>query len=94
MSGDPSYIELGVPDATRARAFYEGLLGWRFGEAPAQAGTGTLSVGLHGGDDASLFEVFFTVADLDDALDRVRVLGGSVLGEVRSSEGFGRWAEC
>jgi predicted enzyme related to lactoylglutathione lyase len=94
MAGEPSYIELGVQDPGRARAFYEALLGWRFGDAPTQADTGTLSIGLHGGDGASLFEVFFAVPDLDAALRQVVDLGGSVLGDVHDSEGFGRWAEC
>jgi len=30
VRGEPSHIELGAPDATRARAFYESLFGWTF----------------------------------------------------------------
>ena len=93
MGGEPSYIELGVRDPDRARAFYGPLLGWEVSER-GEVGTSTLSIGIHGGDDASLFEVFFAVSSLDAALEQVRELGGAVLGDVQVSEGFGRWAEC
>lgn len=96
MSGEPSYVELGVRDADRARSFYGALLGWRIsGEGgPGQAETATLAIGIHDGDESSLFEVFFAVPQLDEALEQVRSLGGSVLGEVHDNPGFGRWAEC
>lgn len=96
MTGEPSYLELGVPDADRALAFFGELLGWAV-PAPAtlrQIDTPTLSIGVHDGDPSALFEVFFAVDDLDVRLEQVRRLGGSVLGEVNDSPGFGRWAEC
>jgi uncharacterized protein len=93
VSGEPSYLELCVRDADRARAFYGPLLGWQVSER-GEAETGSLSVGIHGGDDSSLFEVFFAVPDLDAALEQVRALGGTVLGDVHDNPGFGRWAEC
>lgn len=92
MTGQPSYLELGVRDREAAEAFYGRLLGWK--PAGGQVETGTLSIGLHGGDGASHFEVFFAVDDLDASLATVRELGGTVLGEVNDSPGFGRWAEC
>lgn len=96
MSGEPSYLELGVPDADAARAFYGGLLGWSItGTAgPGQVGTPTLGIGIHDRDPSALFEVFFAVADLDSSLARVAELGGRVIGEVHDGAGFGRWAEC
>ena len=96
MVSGPTYLELGVPDPDLARAFYGRLFGWRFsGDAGGgEAGTPSLAVGLHGGDDAAHFEVFFAVTELEAALDQVRALGGSVLGEVHDSGAFGRWAEC
>jgi predicted enzyme related to lactoylglutathione lyase len=93
MSGEPSYLELGVANAERARAFYGALLGWRVSDR-GEVETGTLAIGIHGGDDSALFEVFFAVPALDAALEQVRTLGGAVLGEVQESPGFGRWAEC
>jgi predicted enzyme related to lactoylglutathione lyase len=96
MAGEPSYIELGVRDADAARAFYGPLLGWT---ATGQSGVGqvdtaTLDIGIHDGDDAALFEVFFAVEDLDAALEQVAALGGRVTSEVHDSAGYGRWAEC
>jgi uncharacterized protein len=96
MPGQPSYIELGVPDLEAARRFYSSLLGW----ALSQVGTGgevetqTLPIGIHGGDEEAHFELFFTVDDLDASTGKVIELGGSVLGDAHDSGEFGRWAEC
>jgi predicted enzyme related to lactoylglutathione lyase len=94
--GEPSHLELGVPDADAARAFYGGLLGWTASgpSGPGLVETPALSVGIHDGDSSALFEVFFTVADLDASLARVNELGGTVLGDMHEGGDFGRWAEC
>lgn len=96
MTGQPSYIELGVENADKARAFYGALLGWRPSGAagPGQVETSTLGIGIHEHDPASHFEVFFAVADLEESLAAVRRLGGQVTSELHDSPGFGRWAEC
>jgi uncharacterized protein len=96
MTGEPSYVELGVPDVPAATAFYGALLGW----APetmsggASVTTSTLGIGIHGDDEDRHFEVFFAVGDLDAAMVTVAELGGGLDSEVRDSEGFGRWVEC
>jgi uncharacterized protein len=96
MPGEPSYVELGIPDVEAARRFYGSLLGW----APSEVGAGgqvetrTLPIGIHGNDPEALFELFFTVDDLDAAAAQVIELGGSVLGEINDSGEFGRWVEC
>lgn len=96
MPGEPSYIELGVPDPAKARAFYAQLLHWPNDDAGGigQVDTGTLSIGVHGGDDNAHFEVFFAVPDLDAAIAQVGDLGGSLVSDVNDSPGFGRWIEC
>jgi uncharacterized protein len=96
MTGEASYIELGVRDADAARAFYGRLLGWRVSgdRGPGEVNSPTLSIGIHDGDDSSIFEVFFSVDDLDASLAMVAQLGGRVAGDVNNSPGFGRWAEC
>lgn len=96
MPGEPSYIELGVPDVPAALRFYGQLLGWE-GTAMGQGGqvtTPTLDIGIHGGDPAAHFEVFFAVPDLESAVQRLPELGGAALGGINDSEGFGRWVEC
>jgi predicted enzyme related to lactoylglutathione lyase len=96
MPGEPSYVELGVPDVDAAQQFYGCLLGW----ATNRVGTGgevqtpTLPIGMHGGDPEAYFELFFTVDDLDATTAQVIQLGGSVLGDAHDSGDFGRWVEC
>src|SRR5690349_19598047 len=91
MQGDPTYIELGVRDAGAARSFYGELFGWTAsGETGAgQVHTSNLDIGLHDGDDAAHFEVFFAVDDLDESLATVSRIGGKALGEVHDNPNFG-----
>ena len=81
-------IEFPADDADRARRFWRGVLGVELAPRRAEAGSGWeieddgLRLGIHKrgpgpGDTASL--PYFTVADLDAALDRVLELGGSVI---------------
>jgi predicted enzyme related to lactoylglutathione lyase len=90
-------IEFPADDPSRARRFWWGVLGAELAPRPAEAGSGwesdegSLRLGVHErgpgpGDTASL--AYFTVADLEATLERVRELGGSVIhpGE--------RWAIC
>jgi predicted enzyme related to lactoylglutathione lyase len=95
--GAPSYIELCVDDADKARSFYGALLGWtvRGDKGPGQASTGGLDVGIHDRDSSSLLEVFFTVRDLDSAMARLTELGGQRVSEVHAENAaFGTWVEC
>lgn len=96
MTGQPSYIELGVPDADRARAFYGPLLGWKpSGDSgPGNTDTTSLQIGLHSGDPQAEMLVFFAVNDLDTSLDELKRLGGSVHGDVTDDADFGRFAVC
>jgi hypothetical protein len=103
MDGELSFIEIGVEDAQRGRAFYEALFGWTFEPGPSGEGfaisTPTLPGGVHGGDPEAGPYVFFRVTDMDGALARVRELGGSVddtqvEGGPDSIERFGRFKLC
>jgi uncharacterized protein len=96
MSGDPTYIELGVPDADAARAFYGALLGWRpSGDSgPGAVDTDTLGIGLHSDDDERHFQVFFAVDNIDVSRRRIAELGGKTIGDIHDEQGFGRWVEC
>ena len=84
MAGDLTFFELGVDDAERGRAFYEGLFGWRFAPGPSGEGfmieTPNMRGGIHGGDRGASPYVFFVVDDMDAAVAKVRELGGSVEG--------------
>ncbi len=93
MTGEPTYVELGVPSAEAAKSFYGHLLGWR-PVGPGQVDTSTLSIGIHGGDDEAHFEVFFAVEDLESSMKAVGELGGRIVGKVNETPDFGRWIEC
>ena len=82
--GAPSYIELCVADADKARTFYGALLGWKMegDEGPTQASTGGLDIGIHDRDPSSLLEVLFTVNDSDSAVAKLAELGGRTVSEV------------
>jgi predicted enzyme related to lactoylglutathione lyase len=98
-----SFFELGVEDAERGRAFYEGLFGWRFTPGPSGNGfqieTSGGPGGIHGGDPGASPYVFFPVDDMDAALARVLELGGTVddmdvEGDEESAARFGRFKLC
>ena len=96
MAGEPSYIELGVPDVAAARTFYRGLLGWKVSgrSGAGSVNTATLDIGIHDEDYERHFQVFFAVADLDKARAKITKLGGATIGEVHDESDFGRWIEC
>ena len=98
-----TFIELGVEDADRGRALYEALLGWRF--EPGASGNGFMihtpegRGGIHGGDAEASPYVFFAVADIDAAIERVGELGGvvgdvDVEGDEESQQRHGRFRLC
>ncbi|MDB1088973.1 VOC family protein [Streptomyces sp. ACA25] len=102
MAGEIAFLELGVQDTARGRAFYEALFGWDFRPGPGQGlEISGLNVpgGLHGGDPGAGPYVFFRVDDLESALERVRALGGSVdepdiEGDEESRTRYGRFKLC
>jgi predicted enzyme related to lactoylglutathione lyase len=98
VKSELSYIEIGAPDAAKARAFLEQLFGWDF--HPMGAGpqgwfqTPSMKAGLHGNDPDPGIYVFFSVPDLEEAIAKVRELGGEA-GEPSAEEpGFGRFSMC
>jgi predicted enzyme related to lactoylglutathione lyase len=103
MAGELSFLELGVEDAEKGRAFYEGLFGWGFEPGPAGQGwvisTPNVRGGMHHGDRGASPYVFFAVDDIDAATERVRELGGTVEamdveGDADSQAQFGRFKLC
>lgn len=103
MSGEVAFFELGVGDAERGRAFYEGLFGWKFETGPSGAGfmidTGGVPGGMHPGDEGASPYLFFRVDDMDAAVERVRELGGevdetNVEGDEEPVARFGRFRLC
>lgn len=90
-------IEFPADDPDRARRFWSGLLGADFAARSESEGRGWQThtqhpdVGIHErgtgpGDTVSL--PYFTIADMDAALDQVEALGGSIV------HPGSRWAIC
>jgi uncharacterized protein len=94
--GSPSYVELCVRDADAARRFYGALLGWQPSGArgPGSVETASLGIGIHDGDESSIFEVFFSVENLEESLRLLDELGGRRISEINDGGPFGRWIEC
>jgi predicted enzyme related to lactoylglutathione lyase len=97
VSGPFALIEFPADDPDRARRFWSTLLSLDLAERSAAEGRGwqalgdDVAIGVHErgrgpGDTASL--PYFTVADLETALERVTTLGGSVV------HPGARWAIC
>lgn len=97
MDGAFGLIEFPADDPDRARRFWSGLLGIELAERTESEGqgwqtrTGAPVLGIHErgtgpGDTVSL--PYFTVADMDLALEHVTALGGSVIHPGR------QWSIC
>ena len=97
MDVRPTLVEFPADDPERARRFWSGLLGVPLDERAENEGSGWQThrpgpqVGVHErgrgpGDNFSL--PYFTVDDIDKALERVEELGGSVI------HPGSRWAIC
>jgi predicted enzyme related to lactoylglutathione lyase/uncharacterized glyoxalase superfamily protein PhnB len=99
--GELDYLLLRVPDATRARAFYGTVLGWRFrpGAGPGYwhpdvgGHPSAVGGGLEGGHADAIAVPWFRVPDLDAALVAVHAAGGRRAGPVRHQRGGPR-VEC
>jgi hypothetical protein len=103
MAGEVAFLELGVEDFERGRAFYGALFGWRFASGPSGQGFmiegAGVEAGIHGGDPGASPYVFFRVDDMVAAAARVRELGGTVEevdieGDAEKVAHFGRFKLC
>ena len=98
MSGDLVYFQIDVADGERAKAFYGGLFGWKAtaGSVPGGfsfEGPSPPGGGLGGSPSPeSRPLVYFGVEGLDQAIARVRELGGEA-GEPKGSQA-GRYSIC
>ncbi len=92
--GAPGWLEIGVPEPGPTRDFLSTLFGWQV-EAMAAGNanfTGPgLRAGVHGNDEDRSITVYFTVADLDAAVLRVRELGGTAEEAGTAQADFGRF---
>ncbi len=92
----PSYLEIGAPDDDRARTFFADLFGWSF-TAMENGGwfeSGDIKTGLHGKDERPAIIVYFKVPDIENAVAKVRDLGGTADDPTPDEPGFGRFSTC
>ena len=95
--GELSYITYEVPDAGAFRSFYSRVLFWTF--EPGRVDDGWQIENTHpmagaaGGSAAMTTVPMWTVADIEDAVTRVREAGGTVLQEP-NRQPYGVMAEC
>ncbi len=98
---EPYYMTLTTADVERGAAFYGAVLGWEF-QAQGNGGhhvTNTeMPIGLRatenpfGNTEPGEIEMWFAVRDFDEAVERVRVAGGTVV-ELNAHDS-GREAIC
>lgn len=102
--GTPSWVDVTATDIDAAVAFYEGLFGWRAGEAGEAEETGgyrMLSQGeaavagimpVQSEGQPAAWTSYVTVADVDATADAVKSAGGSVMIEPMDVMTAGRMA--
>ena len=95
--GELSYVTYEVGDSAAFRDFYGQVLGWTFEPGHIEDGwqiTGPHPMaGVAGGSAQATTVPMWTVADIDDAVARVRAAGGAVIQEP-SGQPYGLMAEC
>jgi uncharacterized glyoxalase superfamily protein PhnB len=85
---EPYYMTLTSPDVEQGAAFYGAVLGWEFSE-PNNGGRHVVNtempIGLRppenpfSATEPGQIDMWFTVRDFDDAVERVRASGGAVV---------------
>ena len=96
--GALTFFEIGVPDPDRAQTFYRELFGWEFPQTGEDGQvwvrTPTLRGGLHGKDPETRIAMYFSVDDIEAAVQVVRRLGGTAEDPRAEEPGFGRFTAC
>ena len=96
--GRPGFIEIGASDPGPLGAFFAKLFGWEFSplgdEGSGWFDTPTIKVGMHGGDPSNAMTPYFTVPDIEAAVEQVRAAGGETDERIADEEGFGKFCTC
>ena len=95
--GELSYITYEVADAAAFRSFFSAVLFWTVEPGRVQDGWQLQNThpmaGVAGGSSRPTTVPMWTVADMDDAIARVREAGGTVL-QAPNRQSYGVMAEC
>jgi predicted enzyme related to lactoylglutathione lyase len=101
--GDFTHFEIPADDTDRARRFYGGLFGWSFNEVPGMEGYHLFAtpageeamggaIGKRGESAADEARTYVSVDSIDEAIPRIRDLGGTVVQEKAEVPGQGWYA--
>jgi predicted enzyme related to lactoylglutathione lyase len=86
--GTPCWVDLGVTDIPKAKAFYSGLFGWDIQDGPPEAGGYSLceiggrpvaGIGASQGDMPIFWTTYLATADADETAAKVKAAGGQVM---------------
>lgn len=95
--GELSYITYFAEDSAEFRAFYSRVLHWTFESGRVEDGWAVQEshpmAGIAGGSNTPATVPMWTVEDIDAAVERVRVAGGTVI-EEPSTQSYGKSALC
>jgi uncharacterized protein len=102
-SGTPCWVDLGVDDMARARAFYGGLFGWDLQEGPPEAGGYTMcelggrqvaGIGAKMGpaEMPSVWTTYIASSDADETATKIKAAGGQLMMEPFDVMDVGRMA--
>lgn len=98
--GHIAHIEFPSDDLERAKSFYSGVFGWQLGAPPGFNDYETFEssdgpgggIGLRGKTAPQAVRVYVTVDSIDEALEQVKELGGSIAVEKTDVPGMGAYA--
>jgi predicted enzyme related to lactoylglutathione lyase len=107
QQGTPSWVDLQTTDAEAAKAFYQGLFGWKFDDQPMPDGN-LYSMALSGADTVAaiapqspmqvemqvppMWNTYIAVDNVDDAVAKAGGAGGTILMPATEIPGAGRMA--
>lgn len=99
--GNSGWIGHSGPDHTKAKAFYQDVLGWAINDMPMQDGSshsvavvGETAIGGFSPmpEENGSWTIYFTVANVDAAIETATARGASVLQPAMDLPGVGRMA--
>lgn len=100
--GAMTWNELMTSDTAKATKFYEELFGWTLQKMENVdyyliMNNGRMNGGIVGlkeawGNVSSEWITYFSVANIEDAVEKVKANGGKIINDVEAAEGIGRFA--
>ncbi len=100
--GAMAWNELTTTDTQAARDFYAGLFGWTYNKMEdmeyyvimngSRPNGGIMPTPEAMAGMPPMWTVYFSVADIDKTVEKVKTTGGNVMGDIMAASGVGRFA--